>query len=481
MARGIASTRDRLLEAATRLFAEQGFEGTSVGQIEAAAGLVPRRGSLYKHFASKEDLLRAAVDARAARASAFLDLAEHAFASPPPSPSQLHDLVRGFGAGFLAELDAHRDLTRIIEHDGERFPELRDRIRREVIAPGYRAVSRTLQRLAPPGTDSSAHAALLLAALTGLRRSAWTFGRSTYRISDARALDAWAAQCVALVVPQPGTDPHALGYRRVDADARTPVLLDAMDATGSWPATAELRAWERVRLHLRRGERLLDVGCGLGDAGRVLASDVGPDGAVLGIDASAAMVEAARARASDLAWVRHEVGDACDLGVPDGSFDAARAERVLQWLDDPDRAVAELVRAVRPGGRLSLIDTDWSTFTLAIGDGDLERRLRRAMRTERNRPSNIGRRLAAVVRSAGCEVVAEHVTTHRCSTWDPDGAPAPPGFPSMASLAEDLVGAGELPPERAADFVDQVHAAARAGRFELSLTMHAVVATTPAA
>src|SRR3954451_22438066 len=59
-------TRERILAAARRLFAEQGYKGTSVGQIEAAAGLSPRSGGLYKHFASKEALLRAVMEREAA-------------------------------------------------------------------------------------------------------------------------------------------------------------------------------------------------------------------------------------------------------------------------------------------------------------------------------------------------------------------------------------------------------------------------------
>lgn len=196
-------TRERLVGAATRLFAEKGFEATSVGEIEAAIGLVPRRGTLYKHFESKADLLDAVVDARVAEADAFLAVAkaiddEDLSAIPR---TELAELAREFGRGFLTQLDNHRELTRIVEHDGERFPDLQVRIRTEVIAPGYRAMTNTLQRIAPRGTDAAAHAALLLASLTGLRRTAWTFGAKTYALSDERALDAWTAQCVQILRP----------------------------------------------------------------------------------------------------------------------------------------------------------------------------------------------------------------------------------------------------------------------------------------
>src|SRR5438105_11765519 len=58
------STRERIVAAALRLFAEHGYRGTSVGDIEAAAGLSPRSGALYKHFPSKAAVLEAAMEQR---------------------------------------------------------------------------------------------------------------------------------------------------------------------------------------------------------------------------------------------------------------------------------------------------------------------------------------------------------------------------------------------------------------------------------
>ena len=158
-------------------------------------------------------------------------------------------------------------------------------------------------------------------------------------------------------------DPHRLGYQRVDDDPNADVLLATMDGTAGWDATHRLRSWERAQLHLAQGQRLLDVGCGLGEASLDLAEDLGERGELVGIDASESMLRVARSNARGARFqVRFSVGDACSLDEPDASFDAARSERTLQWLADPAAAVAEMVRVVRPGGRVSLIDTDWSTF-----------------------------------------------------------------------------------------------------------------------
>src|SRR5512132_2713607 len=56
------ATPDRIVDEGLRLFAENGFQGTTVGEIERRAGLTPRAGALYKHFPSKEAVLEAAFE-----------------------------------------------------------------------------------------------------------------------------------------------------------------------------------------------------------------------------------------------------------------------------------------------------------------------------------------------------------------------------------------------------------------------------------
>ncbi len=273
---------------------------------------------------------------------------------------------------------------------------------------------------------------------------------------------------------------HALGYERIDDDPNVEVLLATMDVTAGWEATRRLRAWERHQLSLEPGQRLLDVGCGLGSAALALAVDLGTDGEVVGVDASAEMVLGARARASTATCpTRFYVGDALKLDEPDDSFDVVRCERTLQWLTDPKAAVGEMVRVLRAGGLISLTDTDWSTLEIGIGDDVLARRVCDAMRTERRRPSNIGRRLAELVQDVGLELVVETSATQTWDAWDPAESPAPDGCFSMWSLAEDLVDAGQLEVVDRERFVSKIHTAAHDGRFSMALTMYAVVAAAP--
>ena len=104
---------------------------------------------------------------------------------------------------------------------------------------------------------------------------------------------------------------------------------------------------------LRPGERVLDVACGTGLVSFRAAEAVGAKGAVVGTDISGEMVETARRGAvlRDLAHARFERGDAEALPLPDAGFDAAVCALGLMYVPDPVRALCEMRRLLRPGGR----------------------------------------------------------------------------------------------------------------------------------
>jgi ubiquinone/menaquinone biosynthesis C-methylase UbiE len=77
---------------------------------------------------------------------------------------------------------------------------------------------------------------------------------------------------------------------------------------------------------------------------------------------SAMIAEAKQRHAGSALSVEFLEGDAQDLQFPDASFDRCRTERMLMHLDHPEQALAELVRVVRPGGRVVGFDFDWDTM-----------------------------------------------------------------------------------------------------------------------
>jgi SAM-dependent methyltransferase len=83
---------------------------------------------------------------------------------------------------------------------------------------------------------------------------------------------------------------------------------------------------------------------------------------VLGIDMNHAMIDEARRRTADLGGaVRCQVGDVQRLELGDDAVDGVRTERVLMYVPDQQRAIGELARVVRPGGRVVAFELDYGT------------------------------------------------------------------------------------------------------------------------
>jgi SAM-dependent methyltransferase len=158
-------------------------------------------------------------------------------------------------------------------------------------------------------------------------------------------------------------------------------------------------------LHLAPGMAVLEVGCGLGLDAETLAARVGPAGRVVGIDASHDLIAAARQRTAvlDLS-LEFAVGDAHALGFPD-SFDAARTDRVLQHLSDPAKAVREMARVVRPGGRLAVLEPDWESVAVGGVDRAIARALVRYKADVAIAHGTVGRDVRGLLVEAGCEEV----------------------------------------------------------------------------
>jgi AcrR family transcriptional regulator len=194
-----SSTRTRLLDAALTLFAANGYKGTSVGQIEAAAGLTERGGAAYKHFKSKADILQAALERQIEQIvemrGALVDLL--------PVGDARADLVLS-ARWILAELRREELINALMERDGDVVPGLRQEFRDRVVEPGYATTARVLRaRLAElpidPDTDIDALAAVLVGALVNYRRHEWTFESAPLGVDEQR----YVAALVDLVAPEP--------------------------------------------------------------------------------------------------------------------------------------------------------------------------------------------------------------------------------------------------------------------------------------
>ncbi len=206
------------------------------------------------------------------------------------------------------------------------------------------------------------------------------------------------------------TDDLASGFRRVDRASDFEVFSSCLTLIDSLPFFAECKRKSYDLLNATPGRRILEVGCGLGDDAAALAKRVAPGGAVVAIDGSRAMIDAARERHRDVAGLSFDVADAAHLPFDDASFDACRIDRVLQHIDDPARAIAEMVRVLRRGGVVVAFDNDWETLTVDSADRALTRTILNAW-CDRFPSGWIGRQLVPLFLQAGLHDVVTYPKT----------------------------------------------------------------------
>jgi ubiquinone/menaquinone biosynthesis C-methylase UbiE len=116
-----------------------------------------------------------------------------------------------------------------------------------------------------------------------------------------------------------------------------------------------------LRAGLRPGMRVADIGCGIGTISCWMAEQVGPSGSVMGVDVSAGQVEQARQNAvqAGLANVAFVTASAYDTGLPSESFDLVFSRFLLMHLSDPQAALQEMARLLKPGGVLACEDGEF--------------------------------------------------------------------------------------------------------------------------
>ena len=181
------SSRARLVDAAIELFSRQGFDATSVGEIEIAAGFAPRSGALYQYFDSKRALLDAGLERHLASVD---DVGEQLEVRPLGDVGEEITLLARW---LLDELDRDRQITHLLEREGERLTHLRERAREGISERGYRIGSALVARWLPNTTaiERDVFAVATIGALINFRRSTWTFGAPPCNLTDEEFITGW--------------------------------------------------------------------------------------------------------------------------------------------------------------------------------------------------------------------------------------------------------------------------------------------------
>lgn len=184
-----SSSRDRLLDTALELFASRGYAATSTAQIQKAAGMSPGSGAMYRHFRSKNDVLRAAL-------RRGLDRMRNSQAwRQATTPADRLDALNRVAEAAQQTIAENADVVRLMLHEPDAAPDLVDEMWGSNLAfacttMGH-ALSATAQEAGHEIEDPEAISAVLLAALSYVPVMEVLLGRSPGDIDPDRFRNAW--------------------------------------------------------------------------------------------------------------------------------------------------------------------------------------------------------------------------------------------------------------------------------------------------
>jgi ubiquinone/menaquinone biosynthesis C-methylase UbiE len=223
-------------------------------------------------------------------------------------------------------------------------------------------------------------------------------------------------------------------------------------------------------LELDAGMSVLDVGCGAGLDLPRLAELVGAQGHVIGLDHDHDLVEAAQRTlaAGENPTISVQTGDAEQMALPSLSVDRVRADRALQHMLHPERAIAEMYRVLRADGLITIIEPDWKSIALypaGPGGGDGDEILTHLLTRYQDRLPHalIGRQLRALLNRFGRRswaAVDVRAVAYTLTSW-----PVVDAVLQLSTSAKALASEVPLLAARILDWLDAIEIADQHGEF----------------
>jgi SAM-dependent methyltransferase len=223
------------------------------------------------------------------------------------------------------------------------------------------------------------------------------------------------------------------------------------------------------------GDRVLDAGCGPGFYVAETLDRVGPEGSVVGVDASAPMLALAAKRCEGHDNVGFEEGDVTALPVADADFDRALSVQVLEYVADIPAALAEIFRVLRPGGRVLIWDVDWATVSWHSQDPARMGRLLEAWDRHLTHVS-LPQTLAPKLRASGFEDVRGEGHAFATTELDPESY----GGALAELIVQYAVEQGGMDEEDAKAWQAEQQELGRQGQFFFSCTQFCFTGVKPA-
>ncbi|GAA5045376.1 methyltransferase domain-containing protein [Nocardia callitridis] len=249
-------------------------------------------------------------------------------------------------------------------------------------------------------------------------------------------------------------------------------VVDARDLQAALPGIHRLRGWAHEVLAPRPGESVMDIGSGTAAEAISFATAVGPSGSAFGVEPDPQLLAAAQRRAAQAgSAAEFHSGDA--YGLPFGAerFDAVLSERVFQHLTAPARAANEIIRVLRPGGRVVVMDTDWGTTIVHPGEHRVVAHVVDTLISATTNPF-AGRGLAGWLTKAG--LVVDDIGSHALVQDRSVGAGS-----LVTRISGMAVARGVITEAQREKLLADLAVGADRGDVHLSVTMFAVLAHKP--
>ncbi len=229
-------------------------------------------------------------------------------------------------------------------------------------------------------------------------------------------------------------------------------------------------------LRLGPGHQVLEAGCGPGTALPMLLERVGDGGRVAGIDPTVAFIEDARRRATarGASNVEYRQGDIREIPHPDATFDAAFCDKVLIHVGPTERAIGEMVRVTKPGGRVGALEWDLCALSLNSDEPELTAKLVR-LGCEMQYRGGAGRALKDLFQAAGLRDV--RFRPHLAHTTDLDAGAGWRGL--LKNRADRAVAKQVLDEVMAQRWLDHFEAMHRRGAFCCTIVLYTCAGTRP--